>query len=143
MASTNGTTTTSSGTTPPTSTHPPPAQLSTIDAILSHYSKSLKPGESISIPLYKGPGTVTSIDPIKKTRLSKSAQHHTKTEEVASSSSTNSGGGGRNPMAQHVEKFPKMAKFIETVKKPDFKQALRLYQEDIPKAKVRILNCHL
>ena len=105
--------------------------LKTIDAILSHYAKGLKPGESISIPLYKGPGTTTSVDPIKATRMSKGtskSQPHADGPSNGASSTT-------RPVP--IEQFPKMAKFIETVKKPDFKQDMRLYQEDIPKAKVR------
>eukprot|EP00553_Chaetoceros_curvisetus_P007272 CAMPEP_0204618330 /NCGR_PEP_ID=MMETSP0717-20131115/5011_1 /ASSEMBLY_ACC=CAM_ASM_000666 /TAXON_ID=230516 /ORGANISM="Chaetoceros curvisetus" /LENGTH=102 /DNA_ID=CAMNT_0051632037 /DNA_START=78 /DNA_END=384 /DNA_ORIENTATION=- len=46
----------------------------TIDAILSHHAKNLKPGESISIPLYKSRnGTITSADPLQKSRASKQA----------------------------------------------------------------------
>lgn len=97
---------------------PAASSLNTIDAILSHYAKTLKPGESISIPLYKGKNTTTSIDPIKS-----------RTVANATSAAT------RNLQ----QKFPKMAKFIETVEKPNLQTTFRnarLYQEDIPKAQV-------
>lgn len=100
----------------------PLTSLNTVDAILSYYSKSLKPGESISIPLYKGKNTITSVDPIK--------------------SRANASGGGASSSRNLEEKFPKIAKFIETVEKPDFQntfKAGRLYQEDVPKAQVIII----
>ena len=90
-------------------------KLSTVDAILSHYAKSLKPGETIRIPLYKGKSTTTSSDPLMERTT---ADANKKKLE---------------------EKFPKMAKFIETVEKPDFLHTLRnarLYQDYKPKAHV-------
>ena len=97
-----------------------PPTLTNVDAILSHYAKSLKPGESIRIPLYKGKGTTSSIDPIKKLR------------------SNNNSASSRN----QPEKFPKLAKFIETVEKPDFEklEGGRFYEEDIPKAQVSFVG---
>ena len=73
--------------------------LGTVDKILSHYAKSLKPGESISIPIYKGKASTESIDPVKSKTVAKAAA-----SKIQSLS----------------EKFPKIAKFIETVEKPDF-----------------------
>jgi hypothetical protein len=111
-----------------------PQHLKTIDALLSYHAKGLKPGESISIPLYKGPGTTTSMDPIKATRISKGAAAK---QPDGTANGTAGTGASSTVRPIPIERFPKMAKFIETVKKPDFTQDLRLYQEDIPKAKVR------
>ncbi len=101
-----------------TTAPPPPQSLTTVDAILSHYSKYLKPGESISIPLIKGKSTTTSIDPL----LLKA-----------------------NGRITTGEKFPKLAKFIETVERPDFQSAFhggRFYQENVPKVvrNVKVLH---
>ena len=96
------------------------SSLGTVDAILSHYAKSLKPGESISIPIYKGKATTTSIDPLKSKTVVNAAP---------------------SKIQSLNEKFPKIAKFIETVENPDFNttfRGARLYQEDIPKAQVSI-----
>lgn len=104
-----------------------PPTLKTVDAILSHYAKTLKPGESIQIPLIKGKSTTTSVDPIIHSR-----------SKTSTSSAGNTDGSGV-PAASRIvqEKFPKIAKFIETVEKPDFQKCFqngRFYQEDIPKA---------
>ncbi len=102
-------------------TTPAPApSLDTVDAILSHYSKSLQPGESISIPIYKGKATTTSIDLVKSKSVENAAP---------------------SKIQSLNEKFPKIAKFIETVENPDFQNTFRgarLYQEDIPKAQVTL-----
>ena len=115
-------------------TKPPPPTLKTVDAILSHYAKTLKPGESIQIPLIKGKSTITSVDPIFQSRSNASSGG-------SNGNSSNGGGsGGSSRLVQ--EKFPKIAKFIETVEKPDFQKLFqngRFYQEDIPKAQVSIL----
>lgn len=119
-----------------TSSNPPhpPTSFETIDAILTHHARSLRPGESISIPLYKSAnGTITSIDPLQASRASKAAAAigaKTITKSVKERSSV---------------KFPRVMKFIETVEDPDFGNGKgrgetfrdgRLYVEDIPKAKV-------
>lgn len=105
-------------------------KMATIDAFLSQFAKTLKPGESISIPLYKGASSITNIDP---------NQAHKATKAAATI-------GAKAP-AQSVLKrneitFPRILKFIETVEKPNFQKPGefadgRLYMEDIPKAKVR------
>ena len=108
-------------------------KMATIDAFLSQFAKTLKPGESISIPLYKGASSITNIDP---------NQAHKATKAAATI-------GAKAP-AQSVLKrneitFPRILKFIETVEKPNFQKPGefadgRLYMEDIPKAKVRYHN---
>lgn len=103
-----------------------PPNLNTLDSILSQYAKSMKPGETIRIPLYKVKSSTTSIDPFMQARLSKSA-------------SGDSTAAPRSAVRNITESFPKVAKFIETVQKPDFQGAFqngRLYQEDIPKVQV-------
>lgn len=99
-----------------------------IDSLLSQYAKSLKPGESISIPLYKGSGTITTIDPLQATKAHKAAAAIGAKEP------------SQSVVKRHEVSFPKLCKFIETVEKPDFQKAGelqdgRLYMEDIPKAK--------
>jgi hypothetical protein len=107
-----------------------------IDTLLSQYAKSLKPGESISIPLYKGSGTITTIDPLQATKAHKAAAAIGAKEPAQS------------VIKRHEVSFPKLCKFIETVERPDFHkpgelQDGRLYMEDIPKAKVRAFEYKL
>jgi len=103
-------------------TLPNPAAIQTIDQLLTHFSKILEAGQSISIPLYKGP-TTQSVDPIKRVQSAQSRQ-----QDVSSDC-----------------RFPRMAKFTETTVKPDFQtqpwKDARLYEEDIPKVIVRIQFC--
>uniref|UniRef100_A0A7S3PU53 Transcription initiation factor IIF subunit alpha n=1 Tax=Chaetoceros debilis TaxID=122233 RepID=A0A7S3PU53_9STRA len=119
----------------PRSSNPPqpPASFETIDAILSHHARSLQPGQSIAIPLYKSTnGTITSIDPLQAARASKAA--------AAIGAKTIA----RSVQERSSVKFPRVMKFIETVEDPDFGNGKgkvetfrdgRLYVEDIPKAK--------
>jgi len=103
----------------------PNPNIKTIDEFLSHYSKVLQAGQSISIPLYKGM-TTESVDPIKRVR---------------------GGGNKQQQQSRHGQDirsdslFPRMAKFPETTTKPDFQtqpwKDARLYEEDIPKVIVR------
>ena len=117
--------------------------LNTIDSILSHYAKSLKPGESISIPLYKGKGTTISVDPLMKSRSTQQQQQqqqHQQQQQQKDQQNTNASSSMSRIME---EKFPKMAKFIETVEKPDFENVFdggRFYQEDVPKVHVSVYN---
>ncbi len=99
----------------------------TIDALIAQYSKGLKPGETISIPLYKGETSKTTIDPLQATKANKAAAAI----------------GAKEPSKAVISRneltFPRMMKFIETVEKPNFDKQFkdgRLYVEDIPKAKV-------
>lgn len=95
--------------------------IRTIDQLLSHYSKVLEAGQSISFPLFKG-ATTQSVDPLKRVVRSK-------IQDVS---------------GQDVSKdslFPRIAKFTETTTKPNFltqpwKEA-RLCEEDVPKVIVR------
>ena len=82
--------------------------MASINAVLTRLGKNLAPGETITFTLVKGPSTVSS-DPISTTDK-------------------------RTPALS----FPRMAKFIDTVVKPDFQQRFqngRLYEENVPTAK--------
>jgi hypothetical protein len=100
----------------------------TIDELLSKHTKNLKPGESISIPLYKSRGTISTIDPIQASRAQKAAA------SVGAKTLT------RSFLEKNEMKFPRLMKFnCPVVTKPDWDHNLkdgRLYIEDIPKAKV-------
>lgn len=119
----------------------PPPTLKTVDEILSHYAKTLQPGESIQIPLIKGKSTTTSIDPRIQSRI------HASSSNGGTVGSTADAGGGTTVASRAVqEKFPKIAKFIETVEKPDFQKYFqngRFYQEEIPQAQVSNLVLYL
>lgn len=99
----------------------------TIDELLSKHTKNLKPGESISIPLYKSRGTISTIDPIQASRAQKAAA------SVGAKTLT------RSFLEKNEMKFPRLMKFnCPVVTKPDWDHNLkdgRLYIEDIPKAK--------
>lgn len=104
------------------------ATFPTIDALLAQYAQSLKPGESISIPLYKGNGTITTIDPLQANKAQKAA------------AAIGAKAPASSVIKRHEVSFPKLCKFIQTVERPDFQkvgefQDGRLYMEDIPKAK--------
>lgn len=102
--------------------------LNTIDEILGKYSNDLKPGESISIPLYKSRSTISTIDPIQVSRAQK----------IATSVGANTLTKGF--VEKNELKFPRLLKFNHpVVRKPKWDGDLddgRLYIEDIPKAKV-------
>jgi len=79
--------------------------MSSINAILTRLGKNIAPGETITFTLVKGPST-TSSDPINTTDK-------------------------RTPALS----FPRMAKFIDTVIKPDFSNKFhngRLFEENVP-----------
>lgn len=99
------------GTPANTTTTPAPS----IDAILSRHAKHLQPGQTITLTLVKGP-TSKSTDPL----LARAA-------------------AAKKQTATSLE-FPRVAKFVETVQKPDFKGKFaegRLFEEDVPEVKVR------
>lgn len=105
----------------------------TIDALLSQYAKDLQPGQSVSIPLYKGKQTVTTIDPLQASQAKKAAAAIGAKEPA------------KSVIKRHEISFPRLLKFIETVEKPNFHnvgeyQDGRLYTEDIPKAKVSVIH---
>jgi len=104
------------------------ADFPTIDALLSQYAKNLQPGESVSIPLYKGRQTITTIDPLQASQAKKAAAAIGAKEPA------------KSVVKRHEISFPRLLKFIETVEKPNFQnvgeyQDGRLYTEDIPKVK--------
>ena len=99
----------------------------TIDAIILRYAKNLKPGESVSIPLYKGKQSLTNTDPLQAAKANKAA------------AAIGAKAPSKATSIRNESSFPKIMKFIETVEKPNFTKQLkdgRLYIEDIPKAKV-------
>jgi len=108
-------------------------EFPTIDALLAQYAKNLQPGQSISIPLYKGKQTMTTIDPIQASQAKKAAAAIGAKEPA------------KSVIKRHEVSFPRLFKFIETVEKPNFQKAGefqdgRLYMEDIPKAKVSAIE---
>ena len=89
-------------------------KITSIDKLLNDKAKQLKPGESITIPIIKGSTTHSSLDEILNQTETKALQ------------------------------FPRIAKFGESVVKPNFESDLNgglhnvtLYEQDIPKIKVR------
>ena len=167
-------------------TNPPPpssSPLLRIDTLLAKYARNLPPGGTISIQLIKGP-TSSSVDPIairkvaaKKERQLQRAQQQQQQQNSGFSSGMSSGnddsdggGGGaaRQPSssstsaatAAAAEKltlsFPRIAKFPETVSKPNFYtmgggssggssgsggglRDGRMYEEEVPLVKVRYI----
>jgi len=134
----------------PTPTPTPTPPLNSVDAILSYYSKTLKPGETISIPLYKGKPTTTSHDfflmknaqKLLSAAAATSAPGDTHNGNGTSANGTGAGNGAAVPIPAMIrnltQPFPKLAKFTETTEKPEFLKndelkTGRLYQEDIPK----------
>ena len=82
--------------------------MSSINAVLTRLGKNLAPGETITFTLVKGPSSVSS-DPVSTTDK-------------------------RTPALA----FPRIAKFIDTVVKPDFENRFRngrLFEENVPTAK--------
>ena len=96
--------------------------LLSIEKILNDYGKKLNPGDSISFTLVKGKETSTSVDPILARRTNKG----------------NTNNNNNNSSSNKYElAFPRVAKFAETVTKPEFEKEWkdgRWYEEDIPKA---------
>lgn len=97
---------------PPPAAAPTTTTLSTgIDQLLAKYARHLPPGSSVSVRLIKGPSS-SSVDPIA---------------------------ARRNAVNAVPLEFPRVAKFTESVTRPDFAGSLaegRMYEEDVPKAKV-------
>ena len=126
-----------------------------IDTLLAKYAKHLKPGESISVQLIKGPVS-SSVDPIaarkaatKAARALASSQSST-TINNSGISSGNDTDNDTTTIQQPVGKginaplnFPRLAKFSETVTPPDFIKGRlkdgRMYEEEVPLAKVCLL----
>ena len=123
-----------------------------IDTLLAKYAKHLKPGQSISVQLIKGPVS-SSVDPIAARKAATKAARALASSQ--SSSNNNSGVSSGNDTdndnttqpATVIGKginaplnFPRLAKFSETVTPPDFIKGRlkdgRMYEEEVPLAKV-------
>jgi len=125
----------------PSSTTAPSTPLikNSLDAILSHYAKKLKPGESITFPLIKGGCTPISIDPRERAKMEQSKAMSTAINSTSSSSTSSlspgmdRGGGGSDgygsreitskasdPALLLSTSFPRIAKFPATVARPIF-----------------------
>jgi hypothetical protein len=90
-----------------------------IDTILSRHARSMKPGETLTLTLVKGPQS-KSADPL----LARAAA----AKKLP------------NPNQMFALDFPRVAKFVETVDRPDFAGKFRegrLIEEDVPEVKVR------
>ena len=122
-----------------------------IDTLLAKYAKHLKPGETISIQLIKGPIS-SSVDPIAARKAAtKAARALTSSSQSSSNNNSgiSSGNDTDNDIIQPVTvgkginaplNFPRLAKFSETVTPPDFIKGKlkdgRMYEEEVPLAKV-------
>lgn len=87
-----------------------------IEDFFKNYAKSLEPGGSFTISILKGHST-SSIDPVHAERVRRE---------------------GVNAKCPEELHFPRIAKFGETINKPDFKSSFhdgRMYEEDIPRYK--------
>jgi hypothetical protein len=138
-----------------------------IDALLAKYARQLPPnysGGTITVQLIKGPSS-SSVDPIAARRAAALHAKRMAASSEASTAASSGGGGGMSysnssgaeetsddgggsgrasnlgGAAAVVElKFPRLAKFVETVTPPNFNTILkdgRMYEEEVPKAKVR------
>ena len=140
-----------------------------IDALLAKYARQFphnsNGGGTITVQLIKGPSS-SSVDPIAARRA---AALHAKRMAASSEANTaassggggmsysnssgaeetsDDGGGGRasnlGAAAAVVElKFPRLAKFVDTVTPPNFNTMLkdgRMYEEEVPKAKVSTID---
>ena len=140
-----------------------------IDALLAKYARQFphnsNGGGTITVQLIKGPSS-SSVDPIAARRA---AALHAKRMVASSEANTaasgggggmsysnssgaeetsDDGGGGRasnlGAAAAVVElKFPRLAKFVDTVTPPNFNTMLkdgRMYEEEVPKAKVSTID---
>ena len=98
--------------------------MTSIDTILSRHARSMKPGETLTLTLVKGPKS-QSTDPL----LARAAA----AKKMP------------NPNQMFALDFPRVAKFVETVDPPDFAGKFRegrLIEEDVPEVKVRAyLEC--
>jgi len=121
-----------------------------IDTLLAKYAKHLKPGQTISIQLIKGPIS-SSVDPIAARKAATKAAH------ALASTNNNSGVSSGNDTDNDTTiqpatvgkginaplNFPRLAKFSETVTPPDFIKGRlkdgRMYEEEVPLAKVCLL----
>ena len=93
--------------------------MTSIDTILSRHARSMKPGETLTLTLVKGPKS-QSTDPL----LARAAA----AKKMP------------NPNQMFALDFPRVAKFVETVDRPDFAGKFkegRLIEEDVPEVKVR------
>ena len=124
-----------------------------IDTLLAKYAKHLKPGQSISVQLIKGPVS-SSVDPIaarkaatKAARALASSQSSNNNSGVSSGNDTDNDTTNTQPSTVTTVgkginaplNFPRLAKFSETVTPPDFIKKLkdgRMYEEEEPLAKV-------
>ena len=94
--------------------------MTSIDSILSRHARSMKPGETLTLTLVKGPQS-KSADPL----LARAAAAKRMP----------------NPPQLCALNFPRVAKFVETVDRPDFAGKFkegRLIEEDVPEVKVRV-----
>ena len=138
-----------------TTTHQQQQSLlpSGIDQLLAKYARHIPSGSSITIQLIKGP-TSSSVDPIAARRAAaKAARISAAASGGGASSGNDSDTNNTNNVTAASKKginvpinFPRMAKFIETVTPPDFSNVGsgklgdgRMYEEEVPKAKVRSL----
>lgn len=145
---------------PPTTTGGPPNSRplpNGIDALLARYARDLPPGGTVSVQLIKGPAT-ESVDPIAARRVAaRRARQDGGTTTAASGGGTgdddgqrgggNDGGGtagGGGAFGTEPLRFPRVAKFVETVTPPNFTSGSlkdgRMYEEEVPKAQVRSLE---
>ena len=118
-----------------------------IDTLLAKYAKHLKPGESISIQLMKGPSS-SSVDPIAARKAATKAARALSSNNNSGMSSGNDTDNDNTIIQQPVVgkginaplNFPRLAKFSETVTPPDFIKGRlrdgRMYEEEVPLAKV-------
>ena len=94
--------------------NPSTTPIQGIDTLLAKYARHLPPGGTVSVRLIKGPSS-SSVDPIAARR--------------------------NNANAVSLD-FPRIAKFTESVTRPDFIGGKlgegRMYEEDVPKAKVSL-----
>jgi hypothetical protein len=157
---------------PPTSSSNNSVTSLRIDTLLAKYAQNLPPGGTISIQLIKG-GSTSSVDPIavrkaavkKERQLQRAAAAAAAAASAASGMSSgmssgndsDGGGGGSSSLLpaaaaaaalSAAEKltltFPRIAKFPETVSKPNFYSGGlrdgRMYEEEVPLAKVSVIG---
>ena len=97
--------------------------MTSIDTILSRHARSMKPGETLTLTLVKGPQSKSSDPLLARAAAAKKMP---------------------NPNQMFALDFPRVAKFVETVDRPDFAGKFkegRLIEEDVPEVKVRAYLC--
>ena len=128
---------------------------SVIDTLLAKYAKHLKPGESISVQLIKGPVS-SSVDPIAARKAATKAARALASSQSSSNNNSGISSGNDTDNDNIIQQpvtvgkginaplnFPRLAKFSETVTPPDFIKGRlkdgRMYEEEVPLAKVCLL----